>query len=162
MDIEAKQQIYDISAGYEVYRHIHGIAEGREASRWVRATAVEVYLGARYFGVQTTIREYTRATDSTKETTTESARWDPFFGARGYYSFADRWGVSLLADIGGFGIGNAADFSYETEGNVSYRISHPLSVYAGFRVLGFTQDGVSGGASSFTLLGPKFGITYLF
>ena len=83
-------------------------------------------------------------------------------GARGSYSFARRWAVYFIGDLGGFGIGDAAQFTYQVEANIAFRISHPLSAFAGYRVLGYTLEDDAGDETTFTQYGPKIGAALTF
>ncbi len=157
LDVELKEQIYDIHVGYGVFRNIRPgeVKSGEESMGQI--SAVDVFLGGRYFGTQTTLIETTHLTHDVHQTEVNVSRWDPFFGARGSYSFANRWVVNLVADIGGFGIGNAAQFSYQVDANVAFRISHPLTVFAGYRVLGYNMEDDAEDWTDITQYGPKIG-----
>ena len=118
---------------------------------------MDFILGARYFGTQTTLKETMHLTGNVHQTEVDVSRWDPFFGARGSYSFANRWAVNLVADIGGFGIGNAAKFTYQVDANVAFRITHPLAAFVGYRVLGYNMEDDAEDWTDITQYGPKIG-----
>ena len=162
LNVELKQQIIDIHAGYGVYRHVRAEEARPGKKAWGRVSAVDVILGARYFGTQTTLKETTHRTGDVHQTEVDLSRWDPFFGARGNYSFASRWVVNLIADIGGFGIGNAAQFTYNVDANVAFRISHPLTAFVGYRVLGYNMADDADDQTDITQYGPKIGVALTF
>jgi hypothetical protein len=162
LDVEYKQEIYDIHAGYGVIRHARQVENKPGKKPWSHVTSLDVMLGGRYFGSQLTLTETTHLTGRVHGTETDSSRWDPFLGVRGAQSLSNRWLINLSADIGGFGIGDAADFSYQVDANVGFRISHPLSAFVGYRVLGYDLGDDSGGSSDITQYGPKIGAAVAF
>ena len=162
LDVEIDQDIFDIHLGYGVFRNIRVVDENLGKKPWARISSVDVLLGARYFGTTTKITETTHLTGNINNTSSDITRWDPFFGARGAYSLSNRWLINLSAEIGGFGIGDAADFTYQVDANIGFRISHPISAFVGYRVLGYDLGDDSGGATDITQYGPKIGGTVEF
>ena len=78
------------------------------------------------------------------------------------YSFADRWLGVLSVDIGGFGIGDAAQFTYQVDANIAFRISHPFAVYLGYRVLAYDMEDDAQDWTDITQYGPKIGAAVVF
>ena len=54
---------------------------------------------------------------------------------------SDRWSVFGHGDVGGFGIGSASDFSWETALATGYRVSRRWTLVAGYRALGVDHEG---------------------
>jgi hypothetical protein len=72
-------------------------------------------------------------------------RWDPFIGGRVGWDASKRWSLGLRGDIGGFGIGDAAQFTWQLEGTAAFRLASWSRLLAGYRVLSF--DTVDGGGT---------------
>jgi hypothetical protein len=162
LDVELKQRIFDLHLGYGVYRHALLTPHAKGKKSWLRVSAVDVYVGARYFGTETTVKEVTHLTGNEHESSSDVTRWDPFFGARGAHSLSNRWLVELRGDIGGFGIGNAARFTYQVSANAGFRLSHLFALYGGYRVLGYDLGEDAQNGSDITQFGPQFGIAVSF
>ena len=118
---------------------------------------MDVSLGARNFATQTTITTFNNLTQQSSESTHKNSRWDMIIGARGTHSFSRRWGVDLIADIGGFGIGNSAQFTYRVDFNVGFRLWQPLTLFVGYRVIGYELTSDAPLASGMIINGPKIG-----
>jgi hypothetical protein len=86
--------------------------------------------------------------------------FDPLVGLRVQHDFADNWSATLAGDVGGFGIGSAADFSWEALAQVSWRFGERWALVVGYRALGIDRDGSSGNNIDITIHGPKIGATY--
>ena len=76
-----------------------------------------------------------------------------------------KWALSLYGDVGGFGIGDAAELTYNVVGLVSYRLSEDTALRVGYRVYGIDYD--SGGGMSRvgidgTIQGARIGFTFTF
>jgi len=46
-----------------------------------------------------------------------------------------RWGIGFRGDIGGFGIGDAAQFSWQAAAEFAFRVSRRVAIVAGYRIL---------------------------
>jgi hypothetical protein len=84
---------------------------------------------------------------------------DPYLGVRWNWKFAEKWGLRLRTDIGGFGIGS--DLSWNLVGLVDFKPWKHVGLFGGYRVL--YQDYSSGSGSdkfSFdaTMQGPALGL----
>ncbi len=167
LQVSIRQKIFEVRFGYRVFeRTLEAPAPAREGKsmRWGRAVAVDAFVGARYF--------YTRI----KATTTPivgspivvedlDERIDPFFGARVGWQFAQRWALIVRGDIGGFGIGDAAQFTWQFSANVAFRITRRIDVFVGYRLLSYDTITGSGDDESGTDLlqhGPQIGASYRF
>jgi hypothetical protein len=88
---------------------------------------------------------------------------DPMVGARVTTPGEGKWKGSLLATIGGFGVGS--DFAWQAYPVVSYRFSPLITIGAAYRVM--SMDYTSGsGADEFkydvTTFGPEIGVGFHF
>ena len=134
LDIEIRQQIYDIRVGYEIHNRALGPVIQRKKFDWQRRGIVDLYVGGRYFRTEPII---TILPIIGEERTISSAdsRVDPFVGLRLGWDMTYRWSIGFRGDVGGFGIGSGAQFSWQASGILGYRVSHKVSVILGYRIL---------------------------
>ena len=93
---------------------------------------------------------------------------DPFVGARALFDLSQRWAVSLMGDIGGFGIGS--DFVWHAWGLLGYRFSlfskdNNAAVFGGYRALSWDYTNGNGDDKfkwDVTLYGPILGMQISF
>jgi hypothetical protein len=94
---------------------------------------------------------------------------DPVIGVRTLWPLTEKFSVTALGDIGGFGIIGASEFSWQAAGLVGYRFSllgqDNAKMLAGYRAL--CQDYKSGSGSNefewdMTMHGPVLGLALVF
>jgi hypothetical protein len=92
----------------------------------------------------------------------ESTWWvDPLVGFRARTGLSERFALTLIGDIGGFGIGSASTFVWEAWGILNYRLNDSWSLLGGYRAVGIDRDFGSAGFDG-TLYGPTLGVQYRF
>ena len=92
----------------------------------------------------------------------ETVIWvDPLLGARVRADLTDRFGVALLGNVGGFGIGSASDLTWEAMAAIGWRLNESLTLRAGYRALG-VERGSGSNEANLVLHGPILGATWLF
>jgi opacity protein-like surface antigen len=102
--------------------------------------AIDVLGGARVSIVDTEIKFSGAGLPNTRVADTQT--WvDPVVGGRLRVRLAERWVVTLLGDVGGFGIGS--DLAWQAFGGVAYEISDTWSLKLGYRAMGVDYE--SGG-----------------
>lgn len=88
---------------------------------------------------------------------------DPIVGLRYGYAIADRWGLRLYGDIGGFGA--ASDFTWQGLGLIDFQPWRHVAFVVGYRAIG-TDYETGSGADQFTydavVHGPVIGIDIRF
>ena len=141
LDIEIRQQIYDIRVGYEVRNKELGEVIHRKKFDWQRRGMIDLYVGGRYFKTEPIIT-ITPIIGDQREISSAESRVDPFVGLRLSWDMSYRWSLGFRGDVGGFGIGSGAQFSWQTSGILGYRVSQKVSVILGYRVLEY--DTVTG------------------
>jgi hypothetical protein len=84
---------------------------------------------------------------------------DPFFGARWIWPFADKWGLRLRGDIGGFGIGS--DLTWNAIGLITFKPWKHVGFGGGYRAL-YQDYSTGSGGNKFrydaTMYGPILGL----
>jgi hypothetical protein len=70
-----------------------------------------------------------------------SSWWiDPIVGARVEADLCGRLGLVINGNVGGFGIGSASEFSWETLGLLTWRLGEHWTAAAGYRALGVDRQ----------------------
>jgi hypothetical protein len=158
-DIEVEQRIYDIRAGYEAYWKFLGEPSSDPDVDWRRRAIVDVYVGGRYFRTAPRIT-ITRPIGDPIERSGSDSRVDPFVGLRAGWDMSYRWGMGFKGDIGGFGIGDAAELSWQAAVEIGYRVSKRVVILGGYRWLDFdtiTGEGEDRNGQSLLQQGPIIG-----
>ncbi len=140
VEIDIEQEIYELRFGYELIRRDLG-GESEEGSDWTRELIVDVFAGTRYTSLEIDI-DTTVLDAGTIRFDEREDRWDPIIGARIKADLSRRWFVMAGGDVGGFGIGAAAEFTWQAQGAVGFRVSPKAAFLAGYRAIG--TDTVSG------------------
>lgn len=87
-----------------------------------------------------------------------SDRWlDPLIGARLHLDFSQDWFGTTFADIGGFGVHDAADLTWQGYAGIGYRVSEVWALQAGYRHLSIRRD-FDGRDITLELGGPMLGV----
>lgn len=141
IDLEVRQRVYDIRAGFQVHDRALGEVIRKPSFDWQRRGVVDVFIGGRYFRTEPVI-EITPIIGEPREFSSVDSRVDPFVGLRVGWDMSYRWGMGLRGDIGGFGIGGAAQFSWQASAELGFRVSKRIAVVAGYRILEY--DTVAG------------------
>jgi hypothetical protein len=159
LKITIDQEIFDVRVGTELLR----LAPAAESERgWTRPTALDISLGGRYFRTKMTAKLNWFTGEQTR-TTSVSERWDPIVGLAFRHDLAERWPLRLTGDIGGFGIGNAARFTWQVGAYVGYRLGERFTLFGGWRVLHYDQTTGSGddrNGTRITQHGPMIGFGF--
>lgn len=127
-----------------------------QGGRWA-----DVYGGLRAYDVDLDFswRIPTRDVDEHRSTSTN---WvDAIVGLRGHATFGDRFGVTGLADVGGFGIGSGADLTWQVQGTLDYAFTERIIGRLGYRYMSIDYSD-SDLAMDVNIYGPLIGLTWTF
>jgi hypothetical protein len=130
LDIEIRQRIYDIRVGYEILNREIGEVIQKPDFDWQRRGVVDVFAGGRYFRTEP-ILTFVPIIGQPRVVSDVDSRLDPFIGCRIGWDLSYRWAVLFRGDIGGFGIGSAARFSWQVTADLGYRVSRRVSILGG-------------------------------
>ncbi len=86
---------------------------------------------------------------------------DAIVGLRGHATFGDRFGVTGLADVGGFGIGSGADLTWQVQGTLDYAFTERIIGRLGYRYMSIDYSD-SDLAMDVNIYGPLIGLTWTF
>ncbi|MHA3976674.1 outer membrane beta-barrel protein [Halovulum sp. GXIMD14794] len=101
--------------------------------------SVDVLGGFRYYNVD--IGLGLRGDGAPDLDTSRGDQWvDPVIGARVRAPIGDSWFVNGFADIGGFGIGDASDLSWQIYGGAGYEINETWVLQGGYRYLSIDRE----------------------
>jgi opacity protein-like surface antigen len=122
---------------------------------------VDVYGGVRAFNVENDFELRVPATGVERRSSGTVSWADAIVGLRGHAPLGERFGVTGLADVGGFGIGSSSDLTWQVQATVDYAFTDRLIGRLGYRYLSIDRD--SGDLSlDVDAFGPLIGVTWTF
>lgn len=86
---------------------------------------------------------------------------DPVIAARARFPLSQRWFASGFADVGGFGIGDASELSWQVYASVGYQFNERWFTQLGYRFLSSDRE-LKSGDSRLEFFGPILGVTARF
>lgn len=144
LNVSVDQDLYDIHLGYDLYRRSLSGPDSGWGDPNFRETVVSLYGGARYSGSEINVGGSVLGIPFSAKVVDQ--RWDPVIGMRISQAWT-RWLVMVIrGDVGGFGMGEAAQFTWQVEGSLGVKVSKSVYLHAGYRGLGF--DTVKDGAGA--------------
>jgi len=157
------QTLVDVRLGFAVLCRTVGSANWGRCCH-PRTLTLDAVVGARYWNLEldadlVTPRGRTRAASSSEDW------WDPYVGARFRWQFAKRWGMTLYGDVGGFGIEDSSELTWNLQAHVRYFITRGFFVSAGYRALSVdraTGSGATHNGIDATYHGPILGVGFTF
>ena len=164
LDIVIRQRLFDIRMGYEVFRRSRDGVLDPCCEAWRRWIVVDAFVGARYWWTEqiVTLTALDRPLAKTQGT---DERWDPFFGARFGIDLTRRLGFFVRGDIGGFGLGDAAQMAWQASGGINIDLTSWMHLGIGYRALYYDTiegQGTQRSGQKLTQHGPLIGIGFTF
>jgi opacity protein-like surface antigen len=86
---------------------------------------------------------------------------DPVVGVRARTDLGRGFGVTGLADVGGFGIGESSDLTWQVTGTLDYAVTESVDARIGYRYMSIDYD-APGLGLDLDLHGPLIGVTWTF
>jgi opacity protein-like surface antigen len=122
---------------------------------------VDVYGGLRAFNVDADFTVRVPALDF-RASRSGSVDWvDGIVGLRGRAPLGDRFGITGLVDVGGFGIGSGSDLTWQVQATLDYSFSERFVGRLGYRYMSIDYDD-SDLKLDLDLSGPLVGVTWTF
>ena len=91
-------------------------------------------------------------------------KWiDPLIGVHAFVPLSEKWWLGLRGDIGGFGVGT--ELTWQAYADIGFRVSHLVSIVAGYHALDMDyEDGSGLDYINLDLLisGPQLGVAFTF
>ncbi len=153
IDVEFEQESWIIDFGW-FYR----------VGRWgeARPMVLDILLGGRYWDISTKIEVDNPLPGVAVDQKSDRDLLDPVAGIRFRSCLADRFQVSVRADIGGFDISdNTSKLSWQAIGLLGYDLSKNITFLAGYRAINLDYE-KNGDELDLTFHGPVVGLTILF
>ena len=161
---EVDQTIVDLRLGYTVLCRQVGSSQWGSCC-YPRHMTLDAVVGARYWSLEQELNSTSVMNEAPVSFSSDESWWDPYVGARFRWQFAKRWGLSLYGDVGGFGIEDASDPTWQIQTMVRFHITRGFFLAAGYRVLDLDRVKGSGAAQNgidATYQGPVLGLGYRF
>jgi len=148
-----------LSSGVDVVSKT-GIVEGAFMYRpvWLDGFTLDVLAGARAWILDAELKFKPGLLPGTTISRT-TAFADPIVGLRAVMNVTDRLSLSVLGDVGGFGV--SSDITWQAFGGIEYRFATLWSARAGYRALGIDIDKRDAHINA-VLHGPVLGSSWRF
>lgn len=121
----------------------------------------DVYAGLRAYDVEADVTFRIPAMNFEAQRSVSSTWVDGIVGLRGYAPLNDRFSVTGLFDVGGFGIGSSSDLSWQVLGTVNYAFTDRVIGRLGYRYMSIDRDS-SDLTMDIDISGPVIGVTWTF
>jgi len=122
---------------------------------------VDLAGGFRYYDIGIDVALNAAAAANDRSASFDDSWIDPVVGARMRADVSDAWSVDGFADVGGFGVGDASDLSWQVYGGVGYRFNETWTLRGGYRYLSIEKE-IGGRDTRLELYGPVLGVTARF
>lgn len=160
LDVDSRQIRADLAVGRRILsRPLSELLGSPPRSADQRVFHLDLFGGLRYWYLKDEIE----LSIPPQFVSTSNSDWwiDPLVGARARLDVSERLWVDLSGSVGGFGIGEASDFTWQLWAVASYRFAERWAVAGGYRVTVVDRDQ---GSNEQDLLwhGPMLGMTYWF
>jgi opacity protein-like surface antigen len=117
---------------------------------------VDLGAGFRYADAKVDVQLQGNAAPTTSLSYSDS--WvDPLIGARARFDLSETWFGNVSADIGGFGLENASDLTWQAYAGVGYRFNETWAMQAGYRHISIDRA-FDGADVTLDVSGPIVGI----
>jgi hypothetical protein len=122
---------------------------------------VELAGGLRYYDVSIDV-DLTAALPIDNRSASFGDSWvDPVVGVRLRAPLSEDWFFNGFVDVGGFGLGDASDLSWQVYAGVGYNFNETWSIQGGYRHLSIDRN-INGRDTRLELYGPLIGVTARF
>ena len=166
VDIEMKQSIVDLGVGYRAFVTPLGRREGSATEGGPPTLYFDVIGGLRYNYMDQEQSLQIIIPGIGQPSLSGNEDWlEPFIGGRIGMRITDKFSAVVRGNVGGFGLANASDLSWNFVGGIGYRPWQLVSFRLGYRIYGLDYEKGTG-PSRFgfdgTLSGPVLGVTFHF
>ena len=166
VDIKMKQSIVDLGIGYRAFETPLGNREGPSVENEPPTLYFDVIGGIRYNYMDQEQSLQIIIPRIGQPTLAGNEGWlEPFIGGRIGVRITDKFSAVVRGNVGGFGLANASDLSWNFLGGIGYRPWQLVSFKLAYRIYGLDYE-TGRGPNRFgfdgTLSGPVLGVTFHF
>jgi len=153
-----RQHILHLAAGYAILDH------GSEKNPTGVRLAIQI--GARYWDTSGSFKVtfpplLPGGPERVVEVDTGQSWWDLTTGFTARWPLNPKVDFRLWGNVGGFGIGNSSDYTWEAGFVTSFLVTRYFGFHVGYRILQYSRE--SGGTDTeLTMQGPIVGFTFVF
>jgi len=166
VDINMKQSIVDLGVGYRAFETPLARGEGSSVGSGPPTLYFDVIGGLRYNYMDQEQSLQIIIPGIGQPSLSGNEDWlEPFIGGRIGVHITDKFGAVVRGNVGGFGLGNASDLSWNFVGGIGYRPWQLVSFKLAYRIYGLDYEkGTGPNRFGFdgTLYGPVLGVTFHF
>ena len=150
VELVTKQWITEVGGFYRIWRDRS------------RAASLDVLAGGRYWNLENELGlRLSGPAGETSAKRTEDSDWiDPLVGVRYKMNLTDRLLFNARADVGGFGVGSAADLTWNLVGLLGYELTPSISLWGGYKSLWLDRDEEIN--ADLNIRGPVAGFSFAF
>ncbi len=156
IDATVKQNIYDFRAGYTVIQNLK-VKGDQVISGWELAfnTGAKYWLNDLNVNYRVNVGVPPIVDDNINE---KQEWWDWMLGVNAKFMITNRFFIGVSGSTGGFGIGNASNFSYDFTYSNTFKVHKFVFVNAGYRNFRYNRTD-NGTETIVNVLGPFLGVT---
>lgn len=121
----------------------------------------DVYGGLRAFDLEADVTVRIPAAGFEAQRDASTTWTDAIVGLRGHAPLNERFSVTGLVDVGGFGIGSSSDLTWQVQGTVDYSFTERVIGRLGYRYMSIDRDR-GDLALDMDMSGPVIGVTWRF
>ena len=164
LDLDLEQVILDLRLGYLVLDRVDDADEADVVRGW----ALEVNAGAKYWrndiGLEYRLAVGDRPPLIEGRLDETQDWWDPMLGAKARIILSRKVLLGLSASGGGFGIGDASDYSWDFVYTNTFKVSRLLLITAGYRCFQYKRTEGEGDdelETRVSVIGPLLGVSFV-
>ena len=152
-DVEVKEDILDVRLGYLIIDR--PMADGKPGIRLIGE------MGARYWDLRLDAKATLPPLPEAELARVSEKWWDFLVGLRAEWMYTEKVGLSLEGNVGGFDMGDSAQYDYELAFYFHYRFAKHAAVVLGYRFLQYRRKTESEEFKQ-TITGPVIGVSFPF
>jgi hypothetical protein len=170
VDFEVKQKILELNVGYRFIGPEFRSADPDTRLYEPGVVALDAYIGSRYWStdlsLDVNLPGLPPLIPPTQISSNSTDDWiEPLIGARFGLALTQTVGLSINGNLGGFGIGDAADLTWTLNMFVDWKFGKKWSAAFGWRTQGvedISGSGAERNGSEMVTTGPIIGFVYSF
>jgi len=162
LDVEIRQRIFDLKAGYRVYSNFD-----LKSNDVIDGWSIDINVGGKYWNNNVNVAYAIIINDEPileDNVVLPQEWWDLMAGVSMKFVVSPRFLVGVAYNAGGFGIGNSSKFAYDFTYVNSFKVHKNILINAGFRSFMYRRVDITDGeelTTKVTVLGPMLGVSFM-